>query len=165
MSSNSDETAESIGNENVDFGSAEDVVESYDDELAEQQRKQAEAIRQKERIRQAKTTVDEDADPVSVSAPDDEVFEFRPLPEATRNWVMNTVVDLVGFDMEELQDNPDEGRKLGTVNNRLAEILEEQDTTGVYDADWWKDCYGLEDRMMLVEGIAEAQERREGNRR
>ena len=133
------------------------------EQIADQQRELSEAEKQKRRVMEAKTRVDPDEPPVSVSAPDDEVYEFDVLPEARRIWVENTMLDFVGFDEEDLTG--EQGQRMREVKNEVNNILGEHAVADAFDSEFWANYYGVEAKFTLVNDIHERAEERAGNRR
>lgn len=137
------------------------VDQAQEDEQAEQQRL-TEAEKQKQRIMAERSAVDEDARPVTVHVGNYE-FEFTPLPKKVRVWVENSSFEFLGFDEDELRDHPERGADFREVNQRTVDILAEHAPASAYDAEFWREYFGIEERMSIINDILEAADERAGN--
>ena len=146
------------------------LVDTAHEQEAERERELTAAEKQKRRIMRDRGEVDPTAPPVTVTwevidDEDDYQFAFSPMPKKVRAWVENTSFEFVGLDEETLREDTTRGQEVREVKDRTASLLAEHSRAATYDAEFWHDYFGVEERMQLINAVLSQQDAREGNRR
>lgn len=142
----------------------EQLMDEAASEEREREERLTEAEKQKRKIMRERGEVDPDAAPIHLTH-DGYDFEFSPFPKKVRVWVENTSFEFLGIDEETLADDPDRGEEMRSVKDQTAMLLEQSSKAAAYDADFWSEWFGVEERMSLIKDILDRQDEREGNRR
>ena len=140
------------------------LVDTAREEQAEHERDLTEAEKQKRRIMRDRGEVDPTAPPVTLTH-DGYEFAFAPMPKTVRTWVENTSFQFLGVDEATLTEDTARGQEMRQVKDRTATLLAEHSSAATYDAEFWHDYFGVEERMELIAAVLDRQDAREGNRR
>ena len=144
------------------------LVDTAREQEAEQERELTEAEKTKRRIMRERDTVDKTAPPIHLTVEGEEQdhkIAFSPMPQKVRVWVENSSFEFFGVDEETLTEDTARSQELRQIKDRTASLLAEYSRAAAFDAAFWHDYVGVEERMELIGAVLDRQDAREGNRR
>ena len=144
------------------------LVDTAREEKAASERELTEAEKTKRRIMRERGKVDKTAPPIHLTVEGEEQdheIAFSPMPQKVRVWVENTSFEFLGLEEEALEEDTARGQEIRQVKDRTASLLAEHSRAATFDAAFWHDYVGVEERMELIGAVLDRQDAREGNRR